>query len=208
MYVYLIRHGMTKGNLEHRYVGTTDESLLPGEEEKMKELKEDLFRELNPDSYGWNLYVSPRKRCSETAEILFPQKTQIVNKALRETDFGAFEYKNYEELRDNPDYQAWLDGGGAGAFPGGETNDQFRRRVRHGFLECMWDAVKEDCEAVVFLVHGGTIMAILDAFSDPHEDFYCWQVKNGCGFQMKLGSLDTEECSLKLVRKIPEEREQ
>ena len=27
--IVLIRHGMTQGNQEHRYVGTTDEGLLP-----------------------------------------------------------------------------------------------------------------------------------------------------------------------------------
>ena len=32
------------------------------------------------------------------------------------------------------------------------------------------------------MVHGGTIMAILDAFSSPHKDYYDWQVGNGEGF--------------------------
>ena len=38
MKVYLIRHGSTAGNLEHRYVGSTDEELT---EEAVQKLRAD-----------------------------------------------------------------------------------------------------------------------------------------------------------------------
>ena len=33
--IVLIRHGMTQGNQEHRYVGTTDEGMLPESVEEL-----------------------------------------------------------------------------------------------------------------------------------------------------------------------------
>ena len=36
---------------------------------------------------------------------------------------------------------------------------------------------------LAIVCHGGTIMAILEAFSVPHRDFYDWQVPNGGGYR-------------------------
>lgn len=38
--IVLIRHGMTQGNQEHRYVGTTDEGLLPESVEDLRGMQE------------------------------------------------------------------------------------------------------------------------------------------------------------------------
>ena len=38
MTFYFLRHGATKGNLEKRYVGATDESLTPESREALKAL--------------------------------------------------------------------------------------------------------------------------------------------------------------------------
>lgn len=42
---------------------------------------------------------------------------------------------------------------------------------------------------MTFVVHGGTIMHILDLFADKKEqkDFYAWQTANGCGYEATLG---------------------
>ena len=34
-------------------------------------------------------------------------------------------------------------------------------------------------EDIALVVHGGTIMAILDVCSRPHRDYYDWQIENG-----------------------------
>ena len=49
----MIRHGKTHGNLLGRYIGTTDEPLLPKEEE---DLKKYAFGPVD------RVFVSPRKR--------------------------------------------------------------------------------------------------------------------------------------------------
>lgn len=100
--IWLIRHGMTAGNRQQRYVGTTDE-LLCEEGRQQIILKRQLIKS---DQDIQNVYVSPMLRCRETAEILFPAVSQIKEAGFRECSFGEFEYRNYQELNGHPDYQA------------------------------------------------------------------------------------------------------
>lgn len=123
----LIRHGKTAGNLLGRYIGSrTDEPLCD-------EGREGLAGKQLPEVE--RLYVSPMKRCVETAEILWPgfdrKKMQKVTD-LRECDFGDFENKNYKELSGNGDYQAWIDSNGTLPFPNGESMDAFKSRCLEG----------------------------------------------------------------------------
>lgn len=200
MKIYLIRHGETKGNREHRYVGTTDEGLLPEGEQALREKK-------MPQDV--RVYASPLRRCRETARILFPEQEPILIKDLRECDFGEFEYKNYAELNGNPDYQRFIDTMGESGFPGGEDMKSFQQRCVRGLEEVLRqekerseggrqekqyeeaqseekqlkdNQPKEDQPDIALVVHGGTIMALLDRFSMPHRDYYDWQVKNGSGY--------------------------
>ena len=175
MQISLIRHGATKGNLEHRYVGTTEEELT---EDAVWTLKENRDRYPTPDC----VFASPMKRCIQTAQILFPGLPVRVLPGLRECDFGAFEYKNYQELQGDGRYQAWIDSGGTLPFPGGESRQMFADRCCEAYLEgCRIAEAEQKC-APAFVVHGGTVMAILDRFSKPHRDYYEWQPKNAEGY--------------------------
>ena len=98
--IWLIRHGMTAGNRQPRYVGTTDE-LRCEEGRQQIILKRQLIKS---DQDIQNVYVSPMLRCRETAEILFPAVSQITEAGFRECSFGEFEYRNYQELNGHPDY--------------------------------------------------------------------------------------------------------
>ena len=80
-------------------------------------------------------------RCRETAEILFPGQVLCVQEGLQETDFGDFEYKNYEELKENPAYQAWIDSGGQMMVPNGESGAGFRHRCCRAYEQCVRDAL-------------------------------------------------------------------
>ena len=59
MTVYLIRHGQTQGNLERRYIGSTDQPLCPAGREA-----------LGPLPPVDRVYASPLRRCRETAALL------------------------------------------------------------------------------------------------------------------------------------------
>lgn len=100
---------------------------------------------------------------------------------LRECDFGDFENKNYEELNGDPAYQAWIDSGGTLPFPGGESMEAFQNRCQAGFAELVRNLAEHSLR-MALVVHGGTIMAILERFGFPKKSYFDYQVKNGCGY--------------------------
>lgn len=173
--LYLIRHGKTYGNTLGRYIGVTDERLCPEGKEELQSLSYPFVEAV---------YGSPLRRCKETAELIWPDKKMETFDLLRECNFGQFENKNYQELGDCPAYQAWVDSGGTLPFPGGESREEFKKRCLAGFQEVLGKVRKSGFRKVGLVLHGGTIMSILETWSRPHEDFYHWQVKNGCGYRV------------------------
>lgn len=171
--VHLIRHGMTTGNREKRYIGRTDEQL--SEEGKLQAV---ALKAAGHPVFD-RVFTSPYIRCSETASILFPDTTFTIVQGLRECDFGIFADKTAEELRDSTEYGAWLETGCTGAIPGGESVEGFKTRCRNAFLESM-EEVDENGSAA-FVIHGGCIMAILETYVIPKRMFYEYHIEN-CGF--------------------------
>ena len=76
--IWLIRHGMTAGNRQQRYVGTTDE-LLCEEGRQQIILKRQLIKS---DQDIQNVYVRPMIRCRETAENMFTADSLIKEPGL------------------------------------------------------------------------------------------------------------------------------
>ena len=171
MRIDLIRHGKTAGNLERRYIGRTDEPLA---EEGVAELRKIAYPPCGI------LITSPMKRCIQTAEIIFPDAEPLIVDELRECDFGDFEGRNFTELSDDVRYGQWIDSGGEAPFPNGESPAGFRERCVRGFLNGI-RSVPEGNSAT-FVVHGGTIMAILDRLAEPHRSYFEWQTDNGHGY--------------------------
>ena len=140
MSVYLIRHGLTQGNLEGRYIGCRNDEALCGQGiKRLEELRMPKVRQV---------FISPMKRCTQTAGILFPGAERIVVPDFRECDFGDFEGKNYTELNGDPAYQAWIDSGGELAFPGGESRKRFAQRCVNAFAKLDLLASDEDCDVL------------------------------------------------------------
>ena len=224
MELVMIRHGRTKGNMENRYIGTTDEPLLASEAERLLAKRETLeeMRMDHPDI----LLVSPMRRCVETAAILFPESEPVIVPDFRECDFGEFENKNYKELSGNVDYQRWIDSGGRLPFPGGESMSSFQERVCRAFDRAVGERAEHLCgetgrtggaseylcgktgrpgkaseEAqdrsisgtsgdpvirAAMVVHGGTIMAVLEKYGYPRKSYFEWHVGNGDGFLLSV----------------------
>lgn len=181
MEIYLIRHGKTLGNLHGRYIGSTDESLC---EEGRKELLEFAGRGCYPAVD--RVFASPMLRCLETSRILFPQISAEVVEDLRECDFGSFENKNYIELSANREYQRWIDSNGTLPFPAGESRKAFRARCCQAFAGILKKLFQSGEKAAAMVVHGGTIMSILEKYAWPEKDFYGWHVKNGGGYRIEV----------------------
>lgn len=172
MRIQLIRHGLTVGNLERRYIGSTDEPLCPEGVKRLQQRKADGCY-VRPQI----LCASPLLRCQQTCAILFPEHVPVLQPDLRETDFGVFEGKNYEQLREISAYQRWLDSGCTGQIPQGESRAVFQQRCCTAFLALLEQFA--EAEQLTLVVHGGVIMALLEQFALPKQDFYQYRLENG-----------------------------
>ena len=168
MTIYLIRHGKTEANERHLYCGSTD---LPLSNVGRAELKH-----LQYDTKNVRFITSGMKRTNETLQILFGDVPYEVEPRFREVDFGIFEMRSYEELKDTPDYQAWITGDNEANIPPlGESAMQMKKRVLEAFSE-----IQED---TCIITHGGVIASIM-AYLFPNEgkNRYQWQPRNGYGW--------------------------
>lgn len=189
MTLVFIRHGETKANRERRYLGKTEESISgKGAEDLLKYKKQNRYPRVDV------LFSSPMKRCLQTAEILYPGLSPVVIPEWKEMDFGIFEYRDYEELKDNIRYQEWLDSNGQLPFPKGEGRDDFVLRCEKGFAK-MWDilcraAEEQGSDSITagLVVHGGTIMALLSRYGKG--DYFDYQVSNGKGYICRAEKTD------------------
>ena len=59
-------------------------------------------------------------------------------------------------------------------------------RCLKGFAHQLKLAEQDGCCCVLFVVHGGSIMAILERYALPQRPFYDFQVENGQGWQLDL----------------------
>ena len=175
--IYLIRHGKTQANLDHLYCGSTD---LPLSEPGRAELKG-----LHYDISGAAFVTSGMRRTNETLELLFGPVPHAEDPGLREMDFGAFEMKGYEQLKDQADYQAWITGDNeANVTPGGESGSRMCARVLQAFSR--WQQENRD---LVIVTHGGVIAAIMASlFPEEGKNRYQWQPKPGCGYRLDENS--------------------
>lgn len=201
MDVLLLRHGKTSGNLQHRYVGRTDEPLcLEGRgelemifQEKIAHTDDEVGRFLRM-CHGQeriNCFMSPMCRCAQTLEILsnFLELKDVqltIHPDLREMDFGKFEYNNYEELKENPQYQKYIDTNGLSGFPGGEDLNAFKFRCISSFQALIDKYRHENVGKAIGVVHGGTIMALMEAFAPQRRDYFSWQIGNGQGYILQI----------------------
>ena len=184
---YLIRHGRTAGNLERRYIGSTDEPLCPEGRQEISGLRA-------PEAD--RVFASPLKRCLETGAILYPRKEPVVIPELAECRFGEFEGHKFEELIRQNSYQQWFASCGMDAPPGGESREEFKKRVLEGFEKVRRQCEKENVTRAALVVHGGTIMALMEEYARPWGDFYDYQVRNGEGYELILA--DAAACDRRI----------
>lgn len=198
--IILLRHGQTKGNLEKRYIGKRSQETLTPE-------AVDFFKK-NARSYpnAVMLFTSPALRCLKTAKLIYPRlyPKRIVVDELNEMDFGIFEGKNFEDMKNLPEYRSWVDGGCTGQIPGGESRDAFITRTLNGFSKVVGTIEKQSVEGykiseiekfttensgnemfdAAVVAHGGTIMAVLSSLAGG--DYFSYEAKPGEGYTFTI----------------------
>ncbi|MEO4052337.1 histidine phosphatase family protein [Solibacillus sp. CAU 1738] len=151
--IHLIRHGKTQANIERKYIGHTDEPLVNVEAVNMP-----LDAKI--------VYGSDLLRCKQTANLYFPNANYVANSNLRELDFGHFEMKTYEDLKNDAEYRAWVTDPENVTPPDGESFQHFKKRV----FTALTDIICEQGN-YTFIIHGGVIRVWLAAFlHKPFQD--------------------------------------
>ena len=151
----LIRHGLTEGNVRRWYYGALD---LPLCETGKSALREAAAGGLYPPYSGAD---------------------------LREVRFGIFEGKSYNELKGQPDYEAWLAGDWfRNVPPGGESFAQAETRILSAL-----NRMQAQNADILAVVHGGTVLTIMQAlFPEEEKSGYDWQPRPGGGYQIDLAA--------------------
>ncbi len=156
--IILIRHARTKGNDERRYIGCSINE--PVSEEGLISLKS-----IDADKLPVcdRLFCGSMIRCITTSKCLFPNMEAEIIPDLTEMDFGLFEGKNHEDLKDDPYYIRWIESNGTLPFPEGEDMERFTLRSIEAFKDIL-NRLKGD-ESAAVICHGGNIMAIISALT-------------------------------------------
>ncbi len=183
MKLILIRHGRTEANEKHLYCGATD---LPLSERGRAELAERKNSSAYPPIGGSRVLTSGLARCEETLTILYGDVPHEAEPRFREIDFGAFEMRSYEELKDDPAYIAWITGDNeANRTPGGESGNDMTARVLTALRELLADG-----QDTVLVTHGGVIAAIMaELFPAKGKNRYEWQSAPGGGYVVDTDAL-------------------
>lgn len=165
----LVRHTQPKEEARGRCYGTLDVGLSTHGQQHAQLLARTLDR--IPLAA---IYTSPRQRAMETAAPLAAVHglAPIVDDALSEIDFGAFEGRSYEDIeRSHPElYRQWMETPTLVQFPGGESYAALRVRALAA-MEAI--RVRHDRGTVAVVSHGGVLRAMLaECLSIPHEAIF------------------------------------
>lgn len=179
--IYLFRHGLTKGNINAQYIGHTD---LPITMDSISALKSIKAAHHYPEVEA--VFVSPLKRCIESAEIMFPKNNPLVINDFIEYNFGEFEGLTAQDLKDNDDFKQWLHGDMYSKPPYGESNAEFFARVCSAFEKVVDGMVKSGTETAAIVGHAGVLMAILSCYGLPEAPMAHWQMEAGYGFKLRI----------------------
>jgi alpha-ribazole phosphatase len=179
--LHLIRHGLTRANLEGFYAGAgTDLPLCP---EGIAQL-EQLHKKYAYPKVSLVL-TSPLMRARQSADILFPGVKQIGLSDLREIDFGDFEGKNAAQLQGLPAFHDWLDPKKQATPPNGESGADFARRCSLALQRTCEFLLKSETREIAVVTHGGLIMTALAMHAVPQREPQLWACDPGCGFTVQ-----------------------
>lgn len=179
--IHFIRHGLIDDTLAGKYIGTTD---APLSDRGRMDLRKLDYEYKYPGTQV--VFTSPLKRCTETAKILYPEQNPLVIDNLSECNFGEWEGKTADELKNDPDFKKWLAGDSSVKPPRGESNADFTRRVCKMFESIVEGLMKTGTTESVIVTHGGVIMTLLAVYGLPQAKPFEWTMDNGFGYSLRV----------------------
>lgn len=179
--IHLIRCGLTDANLNGRYIGRTDVALSADGIAQLKQMHE---RGGYPEAEVY--YTSPRLRCIQTMNLLYPGQDCYEVPGFDEIDFGDWEGKSAEELKDDDAFQKWLNHSADVTPPNGEGVGVMYERVCKTFGMIADGMIRSGCRSAVIVTHGGVISYLLAAYGLPEASFYDWMTSPGHGYSLRI----------------------
>jgi len=174
MEIHFIRHGKTLANEKKLYCGSTD---LPLSEIGRSEINELKGQGIYPAADIF--FTSGLLRTKQTFEIIYTGAENIIIPEIAEFNFGIFEMKSYDDLKENADYLAWInDTTGNVLCPGGDSRNLFERRVMDGFDKI----INQTRTSSMVICHGGVIVTVMEKLFPGERNFYEWQPEPGRGY--------------------------
>ncbi len=202
--IHFIRHGAVDETLSGKYIGTTDPPLSDKGRAALRRLD---FEMRYPGAQA--LFTSPLKRCTETCKILYPNLKPLVIANLSECNFGEWEGKTADELKDDADFRKWLAGDNTVKPPRGESNADFVRRICKMFESIVEGLMKTGTTESVIVTHGGVIMTLLAVYGLPQAKPFEWTMDNGFGYSVRITPMLWQRGKVtEVFKRIPEQKEE
>lgn len=157
--LYLMRHGETLFNVQHKIQGWCDSPLTSNGKQQTLQVKK-YFQD-NDITFD-HAYCSTSERCCDTLEFI-TDMPYIRLKGLKENYYGELEGES-ERLNKHltpKDCETFY------LQYGGESSNTTRDRMYHTLSELM---EKDDHQSVLAVSHGGACFNFLRAIQDPHEE--------------------------------------
>lgn len=131
--------------------GQTDVPLAASYAEEMEAVARQLDRTCMD-----HVFCSPLGRCRRLAGSLFPRHEIHPDDRIKELHFGEWENKNWDEIFCTEEGRYWMDHYLEVSCPGGESYEEFRRRVS-SFLN---DLPVKCTGNIALITHGGVIRLV------------------------------------------------
>ena len=180
--LHLIRHGLTQGNLDGRYIGSGTD--LPLCEEGRAQLAQLKARFAYPAAEV--VFTSPLLRATQTAELLYPGVRTLPLQDLREMAFGVFENRPITELAADPAFAAWMDPASQTVPEGAESREAFARRTDGMLMKLFEFMIKSQIHEAACVTHGGVILNMMARHVLPQRRPEDWMTDPGCSYSLRL----------------------
>lgn len=155
--VFIVRHGETDYNVEHRWQGHLDVPLNHNGQQQAQL----LAHYLQPETID-AIFASDLRRAYATAQAIAHSKglSVIADSRLREINLGVFQgMTNLQIEKAYPEDKLQWDSNNDFAPLKGESRYQVQKRAYEAWLEI---TNQEDMNTVVLVTHGGTIRMLLE----------------------------------------------
>ncbi len=151
----LVRHGETVDGSAERMIGAGDPALSEEGRAQIRASARSLSGQVVE-----RVVSSTLRRAWQAARVMAPGQKIVLERDLREIDFGRWEGKTLPEIEaaDPALYKTWQEGAEGFEYPGGELRAEFRGRVERA-LERLQAA---PISSALLVTHKGVIRTVAE----------------------------------------------